>query len=157
SATSLYLGASAANSVDVLFTSGPLDVYSAPAGPAGRIDTVRVGAGAPFSGIRGENLDTVTGMVTVHGNPSVTQVRLLDLNASFPGTYNVSATAVSRVLTAGGSTRFGGLTYSGLNRLFLQAEAGDNAINVSGTSAGTTTLAAGAGSETISVGTGSLD
>jgi hypothetical protein len=157
-ATSLFLSPSPANSVNVHATSGSLDVYSATGGPAGRVDTVNVGVGDPFHGVPGENLDVVTGMVTVHGNPSVTQVSLLDQNASFRGTYSVSATAVSRGLTGGGATPFGGLTYGGLNSLALDAEAGDATINVSGTAAGTaTTLHAGTGSESISVGAGSLD
>jgi hypothetical protein len=144
SATNLYLGASAANTVNALATSGTLDVYSAAEDTAGNSDTINIG-GNPANNT-GENLDTVAGLVTVHGNPNVTSVNLLDQNASFLGDYEINNQSVTRLFGATGDalahtpTHFGGLNYSGLNNLTLDNESAQNTVYIASTAAGTTTV-----------------
>src|SRR5262249_12150732 len=157
------LNASPANTVNVQATSSSLDIYSAVAYPAVTTDTVNVGAGDPANNLPGGDLDTVTGQVTVHGNPSVTSVNLLDQNAWFAGIYDIANQDVTRSFQVsndhpfGGSTPFAGLHYSGLSHLALDTEAADNTVNVASTAVGTaTTINTGSGAEGVDIGEGNL-
>src|SRR5262249_36661393 len=117
-----------------------------------------------INNVPGGNLSTVTGLVTVHGNPNVTNVTLRDQNVAFAGIYDITNQDVRRSFQVtndhpfGGSTLFAGLHYSGLSHLILNAEQGANLVNIASTAAGTsTTINTGSGAEGINVGGGNLD
>jgi hypothetical protein len=147
------------NTVNVQGMSVPLTISSA--NPAANQDTINIGAGDPSNNIPGGNLDTVKGLVTIQGNPTVTSVNLLDQNAAFAGIYSVTNQNVARSFLMnndhpfGGSTPFGGLDYSGLKSLTLNAEAGSNTVNVTSTAVETdNTINAGSGLQTVDIGLG---
>jgi hypothetical protein len=105
-------------------------------------DTVQLGTG---------NLDALVSHVTVNGQGGTDSVYLQDQGVSFNDTYAISSTTVTRPF-------FGGLTYGGIASLTLNAENGNNVINVGGTAYGTTTyINAGGGNDTIALGQNNLD
>jgi hypothetical protein len=143
SPTTLFLGASSANTVNVGSTTARLDVNSAATGSG--IDIVTIGNG---------NLDAVRGRVTVHGRPGGTDVFLLDQAASSASRldYTITGTTVRRA-DSSLTMLFGGLDYSGLRSLTLFAEVGPNQVSVTGTAAGTpVTINANTGTATVTVG-----
>ena len=74
-----------------------------------------------------------------------------DDKASFSDTYTITSTTLSRII-------FGGLSYSGIEGLTLNAETGNNTINIHSTAFGVpVTVNAGPGNDTINVGTGKPD
>ncbi len=126
-------------------------------------DIVRVGStpsGIPLT-VNGEggddtvvgtgDLDFVKGAVTVNGSAGTDKVVLQDGSASFGDTYAITASTVSRNF-------FGGLTYAGIEGLTLNAETGNNAINVTSTASATpVSINGNGGNDTITLGSGNLD
>jgi hypothetical protein len=101
-------------------------------------------------GVQANGLDNLPGPVTVNGGGSDV-VNLNDQSATFSDTYTITSNAVSRPF-------FGGLTYSGLAGLTLNAETGNNTININSTASGTpVTINDDAGSDTVNVGNGDLN
>src|SRR5262249_13574069 len=91
------------------------------------------------------NLDDFAGAATVDGSGSGTiLVNANDQAAPFGDAYDITASTLSRPY-------FGGLTYSGLAGLTLNAETGSNTINIHSTSA-PLTVNDDAGSDTVNVG-----
>ena len=88
-------------------------------------------------------LDNLQGPVTVNGSGS-DFVNVDDQDAVFSDTYNITSSTLTRII-------FGGLTYSGLAGLTLNAETGNNTINIHSTSA-PVTINDDAGSDTVNVG-----
>ncbi|MDB5336525.1 MAG: repeat protein, partial [Planctomycetaceae bacterium] len=100
-------------------------------------------------------LDHLPGSIVVDGGSEVDSVDLDDDLADFNDTYTVTSTTVSRAV-------FGGLTYSTIENLTLDAEntlggiTGNNTINVDSTASGvTTTINAQGGDDTVNVGNAS--
>jgi Ca2+-binding RTX toxin-like protein len=94
-------------------------------------------------------LDDLAGSLTVNGDQGSDTVNLDDQGTTFNDSYIVSSTSVTRPF-------FGGLTYGTIENLTLNAESGDNTINVQSTAKGTTvTVNAGPGDDTINVGNAS--
>ena len=86
---------------------------------------------------------TVNGQATPTGSSSTT-------SRSHQQNYTITDSIVGRV-------SFGGLTYSGIESLTLNADPGGNTINVTGTASGTpVTINAGGDKNTINVGNGDL-
>jgi Ca2+-binding RTX toxin-like protein len=120
--------------------------------------TVNAGGGNDVVNIGTGDLDSVQGAVTVNGQDGTDAVNLMDQTAPFNDTYNITNTTVSRMFATGGQTPFGGLTYGSIEALTLNAETGDNIINViSSASATPLTVNAGAGNDVVNIGTGDLD
>jgi hypothetical protein len=101
-----------------------------------------------------DGLDNLPGPVVIHGGSNGTdRVILDDSSAPFGDNYVLTSTTVTRIV-------FGGLTYSGIDSLTLNAEnalgtGGNNDITVNGGAANTTINGQG-GQDTITVnGTGS--
>jgi hypothetical protein len=171
--TNLSLAPASANAVNVQATTATLDVYSAAEDLAPNVDTINIGAGDPNNSVPGGNLDTATALVTVHGNPAVTDVNLLDQNASFVGVYTITNQSVTRLFgitgdaRAGASTAFAGLNYSGLSSLTLDSESAGNTVNIASTAAGTSTVIdngnpaisgdSGSPAQGVNIGAGTLD
>jgi hypothetical protein len=130
-------GGKGAETYDVNGTGAPLTLNAGIGN-----DTVYLGTG---------DLDYLAGHVTVNGQGGSDSVYLQDQGVSYNDTYAVSSTTVTRAY-------FGGLTYGGIASLTLDAENGNNVINVGGTAYGTTTfINAGSGSDTIALGQNNLD
>ena len=83
------------------------------------------------------------GAVTVNGGGS-DHINVNDQDAGFSDTYDITSSKLSRII-------FGGLTYSGISGLTLNAETGNNTINIHSTSA-PVTIKDDAGSDTFNVG-----
>jgi RTX calcium-binding nonapeptide repeat (4 copies) len=81
--------------------------------------------------------------VTVNGGGS-DHVNVNDQDAGFSDTYDITNSTLSRII-------FGGLTYSGIAGLTLNAETGNNTINIHSTSA-PVTVNDDAGSDIVNVG-----
>jgi hypothetical protein len=94
----------------------------------------------------GIGLDFFNGVpVTYDGGAGTNAVLLDDSTAPFSDTYTVTSNTVSRPF-------FGGLTYSNVQNLTLDAESGNDTINVLSTAFGTTTtLNSGTGNDTTNV------
>jgi hypothetical protein len=137
------------NAIDVFGFSGD-DFIRIDETIAGTSTTVFAGDGndTVWVGFTSGNLNNVAGAVTVFGDNDTDTVTLWDDLAAFNDTYTVTNSTVSRLL-------FGGLTYGSVEGLTLNAESGNNTINVTSTSV-PTTLNAGGGNDTINVGTGNL-
>ena len=113
--------------------------------------TVNAGLGNDTINVGNGNLDNLPGAVTVNGQGGIDTVNVNDQTASFSDTYTITSTTLSRII-------FGGLTYSGIEGLTLNAETGDNTININSTAFGVpVTVNAGLGNDTINVGNGNLD
>jgi hypothetical protein len=95
----------------------------------------------------GGNLDNLQGYVNVYGN-GATGIQLQDDANARSDTYTVTGSTVGRPF-------FAGLSYFSASYAVLSAEAGNNTINVNGTSA-TTYIYGDAGNDTVNVGTGNL-
>jgi hypothetical protein len=119
---------------------------------AGVTLTVNAGAGNDTINVGNGSLDSLRGAVTVHGGPDTDLVNVNDQADPFNDTYTITGTTLTRPL-------FGGLTYgASVEGLTLNAEAGDNTVNINSTTAGVAlTVNAGAGDDTINVGNGDLD
>ena len=105
-------------------------------------DTITIGNG---------NLDFLPYAVSVDGQGGTDKLNVNDQTAPYSDAYTITGTSVGR-------TFFGGLTYGGIEGLTLNAEAGNNTINVNGTAWGVpVTVNAGAGNDTVNVGNGNLD
>ena len=113
--------------------------------------TVNAGLGNDTINVGNGNLDNLPGAVTVNGQGGVDTVNVNDQTAPFSDTYTITSTTLSRII-------FGGLTYSGIEGLTLNAETGNNTININSTAFGVpVTVNAGLGNDTINVGNGNLD
>jgi acrosin len=115
--------------------------------------TINAGAGNDTVYVGTGNLDNVAGAVAVNAGGGTNAVVLQDASAPFGDTYTVTSTTVTRPY-------FGGLAYSGVQSLTLNAESGADTINVTSTAAGcSTVINAGSGNDTVNVGsaTSSLD
>ncbi len=88
------------------------------------------------------NLSNVAGAVTVAGGGSTAAINVNDQSTSASETYTITGTAVTRPST------FGGLTYSGIGALTLNAGTGTNIINVTSTLNSTTTTLNGGSATT---------
>jgi Ca2+-binding RTX toxin-like protein len=100
-------------------------------------------------GVQANGLDNLAGAVTVNGGGS-DLVNLNDQSATFSDTYTITSSSVSRPF-------FGGLTYGSVAGLTLNAETGNNTIDINSTPAGTAvTINDDAGSDTVNVGNGNL-
>jgi hypothetical protein len=114
--------------------------------------TVNAGAGDDMVNVGTGDLDTVQGAVAVNGQAGTDTVNLMDQTAPYDDIYTISSTAVSRQLRTGGPTAFGGLSYGTIEGLTLNAETGDNLINVPSTASSTpVTVNAGAGNDVINI------
>jgi Ca2+-binding RTX toxin-like protein len=125
------LAESGNNTINITSTSVPTTVF-ANAGD----DTVNVGTG---------NLGTILGAVTIDGGAGTDTVHLFDNTSPYAGPYTIFGTLVN----APGS--FGhGVTYNAVELMDLSAAAGDNAITVASTAAGTRYVVQGnGGSDTL--------
>src|SRR5262249_24308057 len=87
--------------------------------------TVDLGGGDNVLQLAGNtgNLDDLPGSVAVIGGSGTDVVRLFDDNAPFSDTYTITNATLNRVV-------FGGLTYTGIEDLRLEAEPFDNTFNV---------------------------
>jgi hypothetical protein len=100
-------------------------------------DTVNVGDPGLANG-----LDNLPGHVTVNGGGS-SHVNVNDQAAPFSDAYTLTSSTLSRII-------FGGLTYSGLSGLTLNAETGSNTITVVSTSPSTpVTINGDGGTDTL--------
>ncbi len=105
-------------------------------------DTITIGSG---------DLDLLKYAVSVDGQGGADRVIVNDQANVFGDTYTVNYASVDRYV-------FGGLTYTDIEALTLNAEAGNNTINVDYTDSGVpVTINAGAGNDAINVGGGNLD
>jgi Ca2+-binding RTX toxin-like protein len=102
-------------------------------------DIVNVGTG---------NLDVVRGFVTVNGQLGSNTVELHDDQASFSDTYTITHDRVTR-----SDVFFGELRYGTVQNLILNAQDGNNTIDVHSTASGTlVTINAGDGNDLINLG-----
>src|SRR5205807_44637 len=116
-ATFLNLAASPTNIVNLQADSGTVDIYSSTADNTSNRDTITIGAG---------NLDTLVGLVTVHGQATSTMVNVQDQNENSASRIDttISSTGVTRLLDTGLRTPFAGLNYSGLAGLTFTGGSG---------------------------------
>ncbi len=126
--TSTVLNLGTGDTVNVRGTSAGLTVN------CGGGDVINVGAG---------DLHYIGGHVTVNGSGS-DYVNVNDQATALSDTYDITSSTLSRIV-------FGGLTYSGLARLTLNAGTGDNTISIHSTSA-PVTINDDAGSDVVNVG-----
>jgi hypothetical protein len=105
-----------------------------------------LGAGNNSVYVGSGDLTAVAGAVEVSGGSGTNALVLQDASAPSGGTYDVTSDGVTR-------QSFGGLSYGGVKSLTLNAESGNDTINVGSTAAGSSTVInAGAGNDTINVG-----
>ena len=118
------------NATQASFSSGALVVNTGQGS-----DAVTVGAGS---------LSTFNSPVTVNGGSGNDTLLLADQTVAAADTYALTSTTVTRPNFS--------LTYSGLELLTLEAETGNNVINVNSTAVGTpVTVGANGGTDTINV------
>ncbi|MFL5245771.1 MAG: beta strand repeat-containing protein [Gemmataceae bacterium] len=145
-ATNINLARSAANLVNLEADAGMVDIYSASSDTAANSDGISIGAG---------NLDSITGLVTVHGLSTSTHVSLDDHSESHSNRTDtaITSTGVTRVFDDGSRNPFAGVNYSGLAGLTYSGGAGPNSVNVQSTAAGApVTVTAGSGTDSVDVG-----
>ncbi len=113
--------------------------------------TVNAGAGNDTINVGGGDLDLLDGAVIVNGQAGTDKVNVNDQANAFTDAYTITSTTLKRAF-------FGGLTYATIEGLALNAETGNNTININSTAAGVPlTVNAGAGNDTINVGSGNLN
>ncbi len=104
-------------------------------------DTINVGSAA-------NQLDGIQGTLTVHGNEGSNTLNLNDQGSTAAGTYSLAATQFQRVIPLTALVTYG--TFQALN---LRAGSADDTVNIYSTFRDTVyTVAAGAGSDTINLG-----
>ena len=108
---------------------------------AGGGNTIQLGSG---------DLSKLAAGVTVNGKGGTDRVFVNDQSVASSNNYTITDSIVGRV-------SFGGLTYSGIQSLTLNADTGGNTINVTGSASGIpVTINAGGNNNTINVGNGDL-
>lgn len=126
-----------ANTITVMNTTSAIPVTI----NAGGGNTIQLGSG---------DLSKLPGGVTVTGQGGTDRVFVNDQSVASSNNYTITDSIVGRV-------SFGGLTYSGIQSLTLNADPGGNTINVTGTASGIpVTINAGGNNNTINVGNGDL-
>jgi hypothetical protein len=137
----LSLDAAALQQITIDASAGnQIDLEDVPAGVA---VTVNGGTGSDTVNVGNGNLDNLPGAVTVNGAGGTTAVNVNDQSAPFSDTYTITSSSLTRPF-------FGGLTYGGVTGLTLNAETGNNTVNVNSTAAGTpVTVNGGGGTNTL--------
>src|SRR5262249_44816660 len=98
------------------------------------------------------NLDVIGGPLTLNGSIGANQLQINDQNNARASTWQVTGTSIDRTsVVPGQASVHVGITYGNIQTLAVGDGAGDDTINVQGTSADTT-LSGGAGLNTINVG-----
>jgi hypothetical protein len=129
----------------------------------GSVTKIYAGAGNDTVNVGNGNLDLLPGAVAVNGGSGLDTIHVNDQTAPYNDTYTVTNTRLGRSIFGGlpgtivGLT-FGGLTYGAVEGLTLNAESGDNLVNINSTALGVpVTINAGGGNDIINVGNGNLD
>src|SRR5262249_8649215 len=118
---------------------------------AGMPLTVNAGAGNDTINVGSGNLDLLPGALILNGQAGTDKVNVNDAGPAFSDSNTVAYAQLARPF-------FGGLSKGTVEGMMLNAESGNNTININSTAAGVpVTVNAGAGNDTINVGSGSLD
>src|SRR5262249_34671392 len=109
-----------------LNTSSGANVVNLNSDAAGTPVTLNGGNGNDLFNLGIGSLDALPAAVSVNGGGGTDVVHVYDQLNSFSDTYTITNTSLTRVV-------FGGLTYSSVEDLIVEAEAGNNTININST------------------------